>query len=143
MRTVSKKRDLQMTEGPVLLKIVRFMLPLMVTNLLQVFYNAADMMVVELSGVENAVGAVGVTGSFVTLITNVFIGFSVGANVLVARNIGAKNEEGVSRAVHTAVCMSLIFGVLGGAVGIEVSRPVLIWMGTPEKSHCSRILFSK
>ena len=121
-----------MTEGPVLLKIVRFMLPLMITNLLQVLYNAADMMVVELSGVENAVGAVGVTGSFVTLITNVFIGFSVGANVLVARNIGAKNEEGVSRAVHTAICMSLIFGVLGGAVGIAVSRPVLIWMGTPD-----------
>ena len=130
MGTVLKNRDLKMTEGPLLGKIVRFMLPLMLTNLLQVFYNAADMMVVELSGVENAVGAVGMTGSFVTLITNVFIGFSVGANVLVARNLGAKNEEGVSRAVHTAVCMSLIFGVLGGAVGIAVSRPVLVAMQT-------------
>ncbi len=121
-----------MTEGPVLRKIIVFMLPLMLTNLLQVLYNAADMMVVELSGVENAVGAVGTTGSFVTLITNVFIGFSVGANVLVARNIGAKNEDGVSRAVHTAICMSLIFGVAGGAVGIAVSRPVLSVMGTPD-----------
>ena len=132
MVTVRKKRDIQMTEGPVLGKIIRFMLPLMVTNLLQVFYNAADMMVVELSGVADAVGAVGVTSSFVTLITNIFIGFSVGANVLVARNIGAKNEEGVSRAVHTAVCMSLVFGLVGGAVGISVSKPVLTWMGTPE-----------
>ena len=132
MATVSKKRDLLMTEGPILYKIIRFMLPLMLTNLLQVFYNAADMMVVELSGVENAVGAVGTTSSFVTLITNVFIGFSVGANVLVARNIGAKNDKGVSAAVHTAVCMSLIFGAAGGAVGIAVSRPVLALMGTPE-----------
>lgn len=121
-----------MTEGPILYKIVRFMLPLMLTNLLQVFYNAADMMVVELSGVENAVGAVGTTGSFVTLITNIFIGFSVGANVLVARNIGAQDHEGVSKAVHTAICMSLIFGVGGGIVGIAVSRPVLMLMGTPE-----------
>jgi len=129
---IRKKRDLRMTEGPVLNKIIRFMLPLMITNLLQVFYNAADMMVVELSGVEDAVGAVGTTSAFVALITNVFIGFSVGANVLVARNIGAKDEAGVSRAVHTAVCMSLIFGVSGGAVGIAVSKAVLVWMGTPE-----------
>ncbi|MBQ9098062.1 MAG: MATE family efflux transporter [Clostridia bacterium] len=132
MELTKPKRTVVMTEGPVLYKIIRFMLPLMVTNLLQVFYNAADMMVVELSGVENAVGAVGTTGSFVTLITNVFIGFSVGANVLVARNIGAKNEEGVSHAVHTAICMSLIFGVSGGIIGIAVSRPVLLAMGTPD-----------
>jgi len=68
---IRKKRDLRMTEGPVLNKIIRFMLPLMITNLLQVFYNAADMMVVELSGVEDAVGAVGTTSAFVALITNV------------------------------------------------------------------------
>ena len=74
-------------------KIVRFMLPLMLTNLLQVLYNAADMMVVELSGVENAVGAVGMTGSFVTLITNVFIGFSVGANVLVQETSAQKMRK--------------------------------------------------
>ena len=132
MSTVLKKRDLQMTQGPILYKVIRFMLPLMATNLLQVFYNAADMMVVELSGVENAVGAVGTTSSFVTLITNVFIGFSVGANVLVARNIGAKNDKGVSNAVHTAVCMSVIFGLAGGVIGIAVSRPVLTLMGTPD-----------
>ena len=100
MELIRKKRDLRMTEGPVLNKIIRFMLPLMITNLLQVFYNAADMMVVELSGVEDAVGAVGTTSAFVALITNVFIGFSVGANVLVAGSyvFGAAD---MARAVQT------------------------------------------
>ena len=132
MQAIQRKGSVNMIEGPLLLKIIRFMLPLMVTNLLQVLYNAADMMVVELSGVENAVGAVGTTGSFVTLITNVFIGFSVGSNVLVARSLGAGDEKAASRAVHTAICMSLIFGTVGGALGIAVSRPVLLAMGTPD-----------
>ncbi|MBQ8357387.1 MAG: MATE family efflux transporter [Clostridia bacterium] len=129
MELVKKRNGIDMTNGPLLGKIVRFMLPLMLTNLLQVLYNAADMMVVGLSTQPDAVGAVGTTGSFVTLITNVFIGFSVGANVLVARSLGAKDGDGASRAVHTAICMSLIFGVAGGAIGISISRLVLTAMG--------------
>ena len=101
----------------------------MITNLLQVLYNAADMMVVSLSPVKDAVGAVGITGSFISLVTNIFIGFATGANVVVAKNLGAKKEDRASRATHTALTMSLIFGVLSGIVGLLISRPVLSFMG--------------
>lgn len=124
-----KKHRIDMTTGALFPKIIRFMLPLIATNLLQQLYHAADIMVVELSAEPNAVGAVGAPGSFLSLIVNLFIGFSVGANVVVARHIGAGNKEKVSRAAHTAICMGLLFGVLGAVLGISLARPVMIGMG--------------
>lgn len=118
-----------MTTGSLFPKIIRFMLPLVATNLLQQFYHAADIMVVGLSSEPNAVGAVGAPGSFLSLIVNLFIGFSVGANVVVARYIGAGDKEKTSRAAHTAICMSLLFGVIGATVGVLLARPVMIGMG--------------
>ena len=129
MEHVKKRKNIDLTEGPIFGKLLVFVLPLMASNLLQTLYNAADMMVVSLSSEANAVGAIGTTGPFVSLIINLFIGFSAGANVMVARNIGAKDEEGVSRTVHTSICMSLIFGVIAAAIGLVVSRPVLALMG--------------
>ncbi len=120
---------INMTEGPLFGKILRFVLPLMVTNLLQVFYNAADMIIVSLSHEQNAVGAIGLTAPMINLFVNIFIGFSVGANVVVARNIGIGDEKNVSRAVHTSICVSVIFGVVGGLIGILCQRPILIAMG--------------
>lgn len=127
METVKKKADF--TEGKVFSKIIRFILPIVATNLLQMFYNAADMMVVSLSSEQNAVGAIGTTGSFINLIVNVFIGFSVGANVVVAREIGAKDRERTQNAVHTSLLMAVVFGVLGMILGLIVTRPVLRFMG--------------
>ena len=118
-----------MTEGPIFTRVLAFCIPIMITNLLQVFYNAADMMVVSLSPVKDAVGAVGTTGSFISLITNIFIGFATGANVVVAKNIGAGREERVSRATHTSLVMSLIFGAVSSVIGLCISRPVLSLMG--------------
>lgn len=126
------KKEIDMTHGPLLGKIVLFVLPLMLTNLLQVLYNAADMMVVSLSHEANSVGAISTTGAFINLVLNIFIGFSVGANVVVARNLGAKDREQVERAVHTSLLMSLLFGVGGALVGFAVSRPVLGWMGVQD-----------
>lgn len=126
---VAEKNKVAFTEGKIFFKLLFFVLPIVATNLLQTFYNAADMMVVSLSSEVNAVGAVGTTGSFISLIVNVFIGFSVGANVVVARNIGAKNAERTQKSVHTALLIGLFFGVIGGAVGIAISRPLLKWMG--------------
>lgn len=132
-KTAKRSRtELDMTHGPLLGKIIVFVLPLMLTNLLQVLYNAADMMVVSLSHEPNSVGAISTTGAFINLVLNVFIGFSVGANVVVARQIGAKDDDGVERAVHTSLLMSVIFGVFGGGIGIAVSRPVLELMGVAE-----------
>lgn len=124
-----KKHRIDMTTGALFPKIIRFMLPLIATNLLQQLYHAADIMVVELSAEPNAVGAVGAPGSFLSLIVNLFIGFSVGANVVVARHIGAGNKEKVSRAAHTAICMGLLFGVLGAVLGIALARPIMVGMG--------------
>ena len=126
---VAQKQKADFTQGKLFAKIFWFVLPIVATNLLQTFYNAADMMVVSLSSEANAVGAVGVTGSFIHLIVNIFIGFSVGANVVVARHIGAGNAEGKQKAIHTSLIIGLFFGVVGAAVGAAISRPVLKAMG--------------
>lgn len=118
-----------MTEGKILGKMISFIIPLMCTNLLQTFYNAADMMIVGLSAEKNAVGAIGVTNPVLTLFINMFIGFSTGTGVLVARHLGAKNDNGVSKTVHTSLAVSVILGVLGGAFGIVFSRVLLVMMG--------------
>ncbi|MBP3334011.1 MAG: MATE family efflux transporter [Clostridia bacterium] len=125
----TKENKIDMTTGPMFVNIIRFMMPLILTNLLQHFYNAADMMIVELSSEPDAVGAVGSTSTFLSLITNLFIGFSVGANVVVAKNIGENDKESISRAVHTSICMSLLFGVIGSVLGIIFTRPVHVAMG--------------
>ena len=129
MASLIRSKSIDMTSGPLFRKLVIFILPLMATNLLQVFYNAADVMIAGLSVDPDAVGAVGSSGAFLNLIVNIFIGFSVGADVVVARNLGAKNNEGVKSSVHTAVLMSVIFGMLGTVVGISVARPVYVLMG--------------
>lgn len=126
---IAQKKKIDFTEGTVFFKLLRFILPIVATNLLQMLYNAADMMVVSLSHEQNAVGAIGMTGSFINLVLNVFIGFSVGANVVVAREIGAKDKERTQNAVHTALLMAVIFGAVGMAIGLAISRPVLHLMG--------------
>lgn len=122
-----KNRD--MTSGPLLSRIVLFVLPLVATNLLQVLYNAADMVVVSLSTAPDAVGAIGTTGAFINLVVNIFIGFSTGSNVVVARHLGARDEENAQNAVHTSILISLLFGIVGGGVGLLCARPVLTLMG--------------
>ncbi len=125
MEQIKKRRDLDLTSGPLFGRIMLFVLPLIASNLLQTLYNAADMMVVSLSHEPNAVGSIGFTGPFVNMITNIFIGFSAGATVVVARHLGAKDHDAVSKTVHTSIAMSLLFGVLGGIVGLLSAKPVL------------------
>ena len=129
MSRLSSNKSIDMTTGPLFGNLLLFVLPLMATNLLQMLYNAADIMIVELSSEPDAVGAVGSTSAFLSLVVNLFIGFSVGADVVVARYIGAGDRENTAKAVHTSICMSLIFGIVGSVVGIAVARPVLIAMG--------------
>ena len=122
-----------MTEGPLFGKIFLFAVPLIITNLLQMLYNAADMMVVSLSSEPDAVGAIGMTGAFINLVLNVFVGFSTGANVMVAKYLGAKDDENASRTTHTAIVMSVIFGVASAVIGLFISRPILSLMGARGK----------
>ena len=123
------KHDINMLEGSPFVKIILFVLPLIAVNLLQALYSAADMMVVGLSGVGDAVGAVGATSSFTNLLLNLFIGFSSGANVVAARSNGAKDTDSVSRTVHTAITMALIFGCGGALLGAVFAKPVYVAMG--------------
>ncbi len=117
------------TKGAILPQLIVFALPIMAANILQMLYNAADMIVVGMSGVTNAVGAIGTSTHFFNLFVNLFIGFSVGANVVVARNLGARDDDGVSRAVHTSLILSVIFGILGLIFGLLLARPILTFMG--------------
>ena len=126
------KKSIDMTEGPLFGKILLFVLPMMATNLLQVAYNAADMMIVSLSNEANAVGAIGTTGAFINLVLNIFIGFAMGANVIIARHLGARDGDGASRAVHTSLILAVALGTISGAIGLCISRPVLTLMGAEE-----------
>lgn len=121
-----------MIHGPLLGKILLFTLPLMASSILQLLFNAADIIVVGRYAGSDALAAVGSTGALINLLTNMFIGFSVGANVLVARYYGAGKPDEVSETVHTSVMLSIIGGVLLALIGIIFASPLLELMGTPE-----------
>ena len=126
---VTSKGKMDFTTGKIFLKFIWFTLPIILTNLLQVVYNIADMMVVSLSPEKNAVGAIGTTSSFVHLVTNLCIGVAVGANVVLARHIGAQDSVRAEKTVHTSVWLAGILGVICMAIGLAVSYPVLSLMG--------------
>lgn len=122
---------MDMTKGNLLYQIVTFSLPLALTGVLQLLYNAADMIVVGNWGSETSLAAVGSTGSLVNLIINMFMGLSVGASVVVAKAIGAGDAEKASRATHTAILVSIISGIAVGAFGFFMARTMLEWMDSP------------
>lgn len=121
-----------MTSGPFLKKILIFALPLMLTGLLQLAYNTADVVVVGRFAGKEALAAVGSTCSLVNLLVNCFIGVSMGVGVVVARHIGEQNESAVHKCVHTAVLVSVIFGIFVGILGFFVSKNILVLMKAPD-----------
>lgn len=121
-----------MCNGPLLGKILLYSIPLMLSSILQLLFNAADVIVVGRFAGHESLAAVGSTSSLINLLINVFIGLSVGANVLVAQHYGGGRDKEVSETVHTAVTISLICGTFLIFVGLFFSRPLLALMGTPE-----------
>lgn len=126
-----RSKELNMLDGPILPRILQFTLPLAATGMLQLLFNAADVIVVGKFSGSIALAAVGATSTLVNLIVNTFIGISVGVNILVARRIGCHDADGVSRASHCAVALSALLGLLVMAIGLLFSRPMLEWMETP------------
>lgn len=122
---------LDMTQGAILPQLIRFSLPLMATSLLQLLYNAADMMVVGRFAGADSLAAVGSTGALINLIVNLFVGFSLGANVVIAHAKGAQDYKGIQRNVHTAISLALISGVILMVVGFSLARPLLTLMKSP------------
>lgn len=125
------KHGMDMTEGPLVRKIIAFSLPLVLTGLLQCFYNAADLIVVGHFKGHVALAAVGNTGALNNLVVGVFMGLSVGAGVCAAQYIGAKEYDKVRKVIHTSVLTSLVLGVVVGAIGFIFARDLLELMDTP------------
>lgn len=125
-------RTMDMTEGKLLLNVLFFSLPIMFSGILQLVFNAADTIVVGRFVGNEALAAVGSVGSLNNMIISLFIGLSVGVNVLVARFTGARETDKVSDTVHTAVLLSVVGGAALGVVGIVLARPLLELMGSPE-----------
>ena len=128
---IFKDRDMDMCNGPIFGKMVRFALPIMAMNVLQLMFNAADLVVVGRFSGKEALAAVGATGSIINLIVNLFMGLSVGTSVIVARDCGAGRTDEVSRSVHTSIGISIIAGILVMVLGLLICNPLLIVMGTP------------
>ena len=123
--------SIDMCSDPLAPKLWQFALPLMFSGILQLLFNMADMVVVGHFVGSQALAAVGATGSLIFLLTSLFSGLSVGATVVVARCLGAGQEQSISATVHTAVTVSLVSGVVLTAVGILCAAPLLALMGTP------------
>ena len=130
---MKKKREMDMLNGPLLPQIFLFSLPLALTGILQLLFNAADVIVVGKFAGSASLAAVGATGALIGLLTGAFIGISVGVNILVARYIGCRDDAGVQRAVHSAITLSAILGILTFLVGWFFSDPILEWMDTPDE----------
>lgn len=142
-RKVHKSYEIDMCNGPLFGKILLFTLPLMLSGILQLLFNAADVVVVGRFAGNEALAAVGSTGSLTNLLVNLFIGLSVGANVLVARYYGGRQEEEVSQTVHTAILVSMAGGVLLAVIGIAAARPLLLLMDTPENVIEHSVLYMR
>ena len=139
----SKKYEIDMCNGPLLGKIMVFYIPLMLSGILQLLFNAADIVVVGRFAGNEALAAVGSTGSLTNLIVNLFIGLSVGANVLVARFYGAGQDGELKEMVQTAIATALAGGVILVFLGFFISGPALGWMGTPEDVIQHSVLYMR
>ena len=131
----SSKYEIDMTTGAILPKMLRFTLPLMASSMLQLLFNAADIIIVGKSGEmgDYYMGAVGSNGALINLLIGFFIGLSVGSNVIAARCFGSKDDEGLSKTVHTSMMIALVSGALLTFVGLLLSRQMLVLMGTPDE----------
>ena len=121
-----------MTEGAIFPKLVKFAVPLILSSVLQLLFNAADIVVVGRYAGDNSLAAVGSTSSMVNLMVNFFIGLGVGCNVVAANFLGAGKKEELNKTVHTTMVLSLIGGVILTFIGVTFSRQILIIMASPE-----------
>ena len=128
----SARYEMDMTQGSLLAQVLLFSFPLMLSSILQLLFNAADVVVVGRFDGQEALAAVGSTGALTNLIVNLFLGLSVGANVIIARYFAARSYKDVSEAVHTSVAVSVFGGVILAVFGYIMSGTFLRWMDSPE-----------
>ena len=134
MNTAHKPlKKINMTDGPIFPAIIRYTLPIMLSSILQLLFNAADLVIVGRFCNDLCVGAVGATGSLVSLITNLFIGCGAGVAVCTANAIGSGNKDLTEKIVHTAMPLAAILGLCMSVIGLVFSGPMLKMMGTPSE----------
>lgn len=132
-KTKTRKYEMDMCSGPILGKMLLFSIPLMCSSLLQLLFNAVDVIVVGRFAGDTALAAVGSNTALINLLTNFFMGLSIGANVLVARYYAAKQEEDLSETVHTAMLLSVISGLILTVIGCFGARTILTMMQSPKE----------
>ena len=125
------KYEIDMCNGSIMDKLISFSLPLMLSGILQLMFNAVDIVVVGRFSGSSALAAVGSTTALINVFTNLFIGVSLGANVLAARFYAAGRQKEMSETVHTSILLALISGVAMAIIGLIFSRGALELMGTP------------
>lgn len=129
--SVSNKKSIDMTSGALWNKILLFALPLAASSILQQLFNSVDTAVVGRFASSQALAAVGSNSSLISLMINLFIGISLGSNVVIAHYIGQKSEKNIHAAVHTAIVVAILSGVFVMILGQFIAKPVLLLMGTP------------
>lgn len=139
----ARSYEMDMCSGPIFSKIVTFAIPLILSGILQLLFNAADIIVVGRFAGSESLAAVGSTSALINLLVNVFIGLSIGVNVLVARFFGGHNHKDLEETVHTAVLLAAISGVILIAVGVALAGPLLELMGTPENVLPLSVLYMR
>lgn len=139
----TKKTEVDLTQGPIFGKIIRFTLPLIATGLLQTLYNASDMVVVGRYASDHAMGAVGACGALINLLINVFFGLAVGVGVSVAQGIGAKKYDDVEKIIHTSLIASFFCGIALGIFGFFMTEPLLKLMDTPSETLSEAVPYMK
>lgn len=131
MRFSALRQDVDMLHAPLIPSVLKFSIPLMISGILQILFNVADMIVVGQFNGPTALAAVGSTGSLTALFTNFFIGLSVGTGVVVARAFGSNDHESISKSVHTSVALSAICGLIVCVIGLFCARFMLEIMDSP------------
>ena len=132
MEKKRKNNSIDMVNGPLMKNLFLFAVPLMFTNFLQILFNAADTVVVGKFAGQQALAAVGATGSIVFLLTALFNGLSTGSNVVIAKLLGSRDEQRISKAVHTSISIAIGGGIFLAGMGIFFSKFLLAAMSTPE-----------
>ena len=126
------KNSVDMINGPLFSGILKVAVPIMVMNIMQIMFNAADIAVLGIFVNDTAVAAVGTNGALISLITGLFIGIAAGANVIVARYIGSNNKEGIEKAIGSSLLLAFLGGFLVMGVGIAFAPTFLKWIKCDE-----------
>ena len=132
-----------MCSGPIVSRLLMFTGPLVLSSVLQLLFNAADVIVVGKYAGDNSLAAVGSVGPLINLLISLFMGLSIGSNVLASRYYGSGNDLQLSRTVHTSMLVSLISGIILAIVGVSFSTQILKWMNSPEETIMLASLYLK